>query len=68
MIYGSLETISGGYLYDRMLVEHLRGQGDQVEVISLPWRSYARHLAGQLSPRCGAACKRGAMISCCRTS
>jgi len=49
VIYGSLETVSGGYIYDRTLVEHLRRQGDQVEVISLPWHSYARHLAHNLS-------------------
>ncbi len=44
VIYGSIETLSGGYLYDRMLVEHLRAQGDTVEIISLPWRNYAAHL------------------------
>jgi len=44
IIYGSLETLSGGYLYDRKLVEYLRSQGDTVEVISLPWRNYAAHL------------------------
>ena len=44
VIYGNLETISGGYLYDRKLVEHLERQGDQVEIVSLPWRNYARHL------------------------
>jgi hypothetical protein len=44
LIYGSLETLSGGYLYDRKLVEHLRTQGDTVEIISLPWRNYAAHL------------------------
>jgi glycosyltransferase involved in cell wall biosynthesis len=49
VIYGSLETISGGYLYDRKLVEHLRRQGEEVEVVSLPWRSYASHLADNLS-------------------
>jgi glycosyltransferase involved in cell wall biosynthesis len=49
VIYGSLATVSGGYLYDRKLVEHLRGAGDTVEVISLPWRNYARHLADNLS-------------------
>ena len=42
--YGSLETISGWYLYDRKLVEYLRAQGDTVEIISLPWRNYAAHL------------------------
>jgi glycosyltransferase involved in cell wall biosynthesis len=49
VIYGSLETVSGGYLYDRKLVEHLRRQGDTVEVLSLPWRNYARHLLDNLS-------------------
>jgi glycosyltransferase involved in cell wall biosynthesis len=44
IIYGSLDTLSGGYLYDRKLVEYLRSQGDHVEIISLPWRSYAAHL------------------------
>jgi len=44
VIYGSLDTISGGYLYDRKLVEYLRSQGDVVEVISMPWRNYTAHL------------------------
>ena len=44
VIYGSLEAVSGGYLYDRKLVEYLRAQGDTVEIISLPWRNYAAHL------------------------
>ena len=45
VVYGPLDTISGGFLYDRKLVEHIREQGDHVEIISLPWRSYARSLA-----------------------
>ncbi|MEJ2556574.1 MAG: glycosyltransferase family 4 protein [Anaerolineae bacterium] len=49
VIYGSLETISGGYLYDRILVEHLRHQGHQVVIFSLPWRTYGRHLGDNLS-------------------
>ena len=48
LIYGSLETLSGGYLYDRKLVEYLRAQGDEVRVISLPWRNYAAHLGDNL--------------------
>lgn len=51
VIYGSLDTLSGGYLYDRKLVNHLRARGDQVEIVSLPWRSYAAHLSDNLSPR-----------------
>jgi glycosyltransferase involved in cell wall biosynthesis len=49
VIYGSLETLSGGYLYDRKLVEYLRAQGDTVEIISLPWRNYAAHLSDNLA-------------------
>jgi glycosyltransferase involved in cell wall biosynthesis len=49
IIYGSLDTISGGYLYDRQLVQYLRGCGDTVEIFSLPGRNYARHLADNLS-------------------
>ncbi len=45
IIYGTLSTLSGGYLYDRELVASLREQGDTVEIISLPWRSYAAHLS-----------------------
>ncbi|MBI5963766.1 MAG: glycosyltransferase family 4 protein [Chloroflexi bacterium] len=49
IIYGSLDTLSGGYMYDRMLVEYLRAQGDSVEIISLPWRNYAAHLTDNFS-------------------
>jgi glycosyltransferase involved in cell wall biosynthesis len=50
IIYGSLDTLSGGYLYDRKLVDYLRAQGDTVEIISLPWRNDLKHLADNLSP------------------
>lgn len=50
VIYGSLDTISGGYLYDRKLVAYLKGQGDSVEVVSLPYRDYLRHLSDNASP------------------
>jgi glycosyltransferase involved in cell wall biosynthesis len=49
VIYGALDTVSGGYLYDRELVNHLAQQGDQVEIISLPWRAYALRLMDNLS-------------------
>ncbi len=49
VVYGSLDTMSGGYLYDRELVAHLRRQGDSVEVFSLAWRSYGRHLSDNVS-------------------
>ncbi|MCX6018153.1 MAG: glycosyltransferase family 4 protein [Chloroflexi bacterium] len=49
VIYGALDTLSGGYLYDRMLVAHLRACGDDVQIYSLPWRNYARHCADNVS-------------------
>ncbi len=59
VIYGSLDTLSGGYLYDRKLVEYLRAQGDRVEIISLPpgmadrsdWRNYLAHLSDNFTFR-----------------
>lgn len=51
VIYGSLDTLSGGYLYDRKLVEYLRSQGDTAEIISLPWRNYAAHLTDNIHVR-----------------
>jgi glycosyltransferase involved in cell wall biosynthesis len=51
IVYGSLNTLSGGYLYDRKLVEFLREHGDTVEIISLPWRNYAAHLTDNLTFR-----------------
>ena len=44
IIYGHLDIISGGYLYDKQLVTYLREQGHTVTIFSLPWRSYWRHL------------------------
>jgi len=49
LIYGGLETISGGYIYDRYLVDFLNAQGQQVDLISLPWRHYGAHLGDNVS-------------------
>jgi glycosyltransferase involved in cell wall biosynthesis len=35
VVYGSLDQVSGGYIYDRLVVEQLRALGDQVTIISL---------------------------------
>jgi glycosyltransferase involved in cell wall biosynthesis len=48
IIYGTLDKVSGGYLYDRRLVEYLRSQGDTVDIISLPWRRYTAYLMDNL--------------------
>ncbi len=44
LIYGDLDSQSGGYLYDRKLLAYLQQQGDTVEIISLPHRPYWREL------------------------
>lgn len=49
VLYGSLATISGGYLYDRKVVEYMQTQGHTVQLVSLPWRNYPRHLGDNLS-------------------
>lgn len=49
IIYGDLEQASGGYLYDRMLVAHLRKRGQRVQILSLPWRTYAGLLRDNFS-------------------
>lgn len=49
IIYGTLDQVSGGYLYDRMLTDHLRKRGVTIEIISLPLRSYVRHLTDNFS-------------------
>jgi glycosyltransferase involved in cell wall biosynthesis len=51
LIYGSLDTLSGGYYYDRRLVASLRARGDEVRIVSLPWRNYPAHLADNLGVR-----------------
>jgi glycosyltransferase involved in cell wall biosynthesis len=49
LLYGSLDIISGGFIYDRHLVRYLRDQGDRVEIISLPWRRYGVSLLDNLN-------------------
>jgi glycosyltransferase involved in cell wall biosynthesis len=51
LIYGNLDTVSGGYLYDRKLVDYLHACGDKVYILSLPWRGYFRHLGDNFSAR-----------------
>jgi glycosyltransferase involved in cell wall biosynthesis len=51
VIYGDLEALSGGFLYDRMLVDGLRADGHQVRVFSFPWRNYLGNLTDNLSHR-----------------
>jgi glycosyltransferase involved in cell wall biosynthesis len=40
IIYGSIDTPTGGYLYDRMLVRTLEARGHEVEIVSQERRQY----------------------------
>ncbi|MEJ2169124.1 MAG: hypothetical protein P8X90_26720, partial [Desulfobacterales bacterium] len=51
IIYGTLDTLTGGYISDRILLDYLRQRGHQVEIISLPIRNYASHLLENFSDR-----------------
>jgi glycosyltransferase involved in cell wall biosynthesis len=50
VVYGSLEVVSGGNLYDQILVSHLESSGHSIDIVSIPPRSYALNLARNVSP------------------
>jgi glycosyltransferase involved in cell wall biosynthesis len=50
LIVGDMDSVSGGYLYNRKLVAFLQSQGDQVSIIiSLPPRNYWRQLTENIT-------------------
>jgi glycosyltransferase involved in cell wall biosynthesis len=49
IIYGGLDTETGGYLYDRMVTRRLRQRGHAVEVIGLPGGTYLAQIGQGLS-------------------
>lgn len=51
LIYGSIDTVSGGYYYDRKLAASLQERGNEMRVFSIPWRNYAAHLFDNLTFR-----------------
>jgi glycosyltransferase involved in cell wall biosynthesis len=36
VVYGSIDTLTGGYLYDKHMTEHLTVRGHRVDILSLP--------------------------------
>lgn len=59
VIYGSLETLTGGYLYDAFIVKSLRERGHDVEVIGLPSGSYLKKILQGVSPKLSRKLLRG---------
>ena len=49
VIYGKLDTLTGGYIYDKFLVEYLRECGHRVDIFSYPWKNYRRGLLDNFS-------------------
>ncbi|WP_020481341.1 glycosyltransferase family 4 protein [Methylomonas sp. MK1] len=49
LVVGDMNSVSGGYLYNRKLVAYLQSRGDQVTIISLPPRNYWRQLAENIT-------------------
>lgn len=50
VIYGSIDTPTGGYLYDRKLVEHLRKRGHQLDIVSIDKRGYLENVPDNFDP------------------
>jgi glycosyltransferase involved in cell wall biosynthesis len=50
VLLGDIDRVSGGFVYDRMLVERLRARGHVVDVVPLPWRSRARSVTANVRP------------------
>ncbi len=51
IIYDRIDALTGGYIYDRMLVEHLRRYGHRVEIISLSRHPYALNILDNFSSK-----------------
>jgi glycosyltransferase involved in cell wall biosynthesis len=50
VVCGRLDRVSGGFLYDRMLIAAMRAAGARVDVVELPWQRYGWALATNVLP------------------
>ncbi len=48
LIYGDLHLQTGGFFYDRQIIQGLRARGHRVEVVAWPWRSAFTAALGSL--------------------
>jgi glycosyltransferase involved in cell wall biosynthesis len=44
LVSGSLDALTGGYIYDRRLVDYLRQKGQHIDIIHLPGHDYPSRL------------------------
>lgn len=49
VLYGNINTVSGGFLYDQKVRDFLLAAGDSVETMSLPWVNYGRGIINNFS-------------------
>jgi glycosyltransferase involved in cell wall biosynthesis len=49
VLFGNIDIVSGGFLYDRMISGFLKARGDSVRIISLPWTNYCRGIINSFS-------------------
>ncbi len=49
IVYGNIDINTGGYFYDKKLVDYLRRRGDHVEIITLECGGYLQHLLDNFS-------------------
>jgi len=49
VLLGDLSLTSGGFIYDRMLIERLRERGHEIELVQLSWGSYFGQLAANFA-------------------
>jgi len=52
-IHGRLDSLTGGFLYDRFMVAHLRRRRHRIDILSIPRRPYGRHLLDNFSLKVG---------------
>ena len=45
IVYEASDMVSGGYLYDSLLVKHLRAAGETISIVKLPWYAYSKSLS-----------------------
>jgi glycosyltransferase involved in cell wall biosynthesis len=49
VVPGSVDATSGGFAYDRALLDGLRAAGDEARAVSVPWRRYPLGVVDSLS-------------------